>query len=356
MKEKKIRVLIVDDSALMRKQISEIVNGSLDCEVIATARDGYEALYVTQFLKPDVIILDLVLPKMDGLTCLAYLMSEWPTPVIILSAFTHKDSDAAIKALEYGAIDIVMKPDDTVAHNVGTMKEDLLRKIHIAANVLPANLLIHSLNKIQTSRNKPTSTLHNKVIAIGASTGGPAALTHILSSLPKGINAGILVVQHMPGYFIKAFAERLNQQSELLVKEAEDGEPIVAAKVLVAPADFEMRVVKSQDGSKECIRLEKEKNKLHYLSPSVDKTFCSVASVFGQNVTGLLLTGMGKDGTEGCRKIKEHGGTTFAEHESTCVVYGMPAAAIAAGVIDQVVPLDKIPAVLLTKLGEQHGK
>jgi len=355
MNKTKIRVLIVDGSALMRRKILEMIHHSSDCEVIAAARDGYEALHIAQVLKPDVILLELQLPKMDGLTCLGYIMSEWPTPVIVFSAVTAQESREAIKALEYGAVEVIVKPSNIMSDEMGQLQEELLRKIRLAASVSSAHLTLLSLKSANKINRLPSSST-NKIIAIGASTGGPIALSRILADLPVGLDAGILVIQHMPKFFIKAFAERLNQHSHLYVKEAEDGEEILADKVLVAPAGFEMRAVRKNKKNNEYVELVKEQVRLHHLSPSIDKTFESVATVFGSSAIGLILTGMGKDGTEGCRKIKEHGGTTLAEHESTCVVYGMPAAAIAAGVIDQVVTLDKIPHALLSTLRRIHGK
>lgn len=355
MTQTKIRVLIVDSSPILRKKLLTMIHSSEDFEVIATARDGYEALHVVQILKPDVILLDLQLTKMDGLTCLTYIMSEWPTPVILLSSATNSESNDVVKALEYGAIDVVIKPSSPISKEIDQLKNELLQKIRLAATASPIRLpLLPSYKKKEIHKSIITST--NKVIAIGASTGGPMALSLILSNMPEDLNAGILVIQHMPKFFIKAFAERLNQNCKLYVKEAEDGEFILSDKVLVAPAGFEMMIKRKQGVNDEMIELKKEERRLHHLSPSIDKTFSSVANVFGQNAIGVILTGMGKDGTEGCRKIKEHGGITFAEDESTCVVYGMPASAISAGVIDQVVTLDKIPHALLRTLRRMNGK
>jgi two-component system chemotaxis response regulator CheB len=292
---------------------------------------------------------------MDGLTCLTYIMSEWPTPVIILSSFTHEESNDVVKALEWGAIDVVVKPSSVISKEMNDLQDELLQKIRLAAIATTVRLPAISFSR-KKELHKSMDASTNKVIAIGASTGGPMALSLILSNLPEDINAGILVIQHMPKFFIKAFADRLNQHCKLYVKEAEDGEYILADKVLVAPAGYEMKIVRKKGKNDEMIELKKEEKKLHHLSPSIDKTFYSVANVFGKNAIGVILTGMGKDGTEGCRKIKEHGGTTLAEDESTCVVYGMPASAISAGVIDQVVTLDKIPQVLLRTLRRINGK
>lgn len=344
----KIRVLVVDDSALMRKKIAEIINSSVDCEVVATARDGYEAIQITQALKPDVITLDLQLPKMDGLTCLGYIMSDWPTPVVILSAFAQEGSLAAIEALEYGAVDIVAKPGGVISLNLERAKEELLTKIRVANRVSIKKLKLRLFQRTRKLK-KDFRISMNKLVAIGASTGGPRAVTEVLTHLPGDLPAAILVVQHMPAGFTKSFAERLDQECELQVKEAEDGEPITAGKVLVAPSGFTMKAVRLS-GEGEVVRIKKEEVELHYISPSVDQTFSSVAPVFGRNAVGVILTGMGDDGTEGCKRIKEYGGSTLAEDESSCVVYGMPASAAKAGVIDQTIPLEKIPNAIMAKV------
>lgn len=349
-----IRVLIIEDSALMRKKTREMIDSVPDCEVIATARDGEDALAIVQVLKPDVIVLDLQLPKMDGLTCLMYIMSEWPTPVVILSAFAQEGNENAIKALEYGAIEIVSKPNGAISLNIDIVKEELIAKIRIAAKSSLKHMPLINLNKSTLTPRLSTSHV-NKLLTIGSSTGGPAALSYLFSQLPGTLDVGIIVIQHMPHYLTKPFAQRLNRLSELYIKEAENEEPIVAGQVLVAPTGFEMRVVKNNQNI-ECVQLITEKTKLHHLSPSIDKTFESIAMLYGKNSIGLLLTGMGKDGTEGCRKIKSVGGLTIAEDESTCVVYGMPAYAISQGVIDKVAPLNEMSTLLIHKFKSiTHG-
>lgn len=341
----KIRVLVVDDSAFMRKRIAEIINSSSDCEAIAVARDGYEALNIIQALKPDVVTLDLQMPKMDGLTCLGYIMSEWPTPVVILSAYSQRGSQASIKALEFGAVDVVGKPGGMISLNLEQVGEELLDKIRIASGVSMDTLKLRLVEKNSQPKKKKHISM-NKLVVIGASTGGPRAITQVLKKMPGDLAAGILVVQHMPPGFTKSFADRLNQECALQAKEAEDGDVISAGKVWVAPSGFTMEVQRVSD-EREIIRVKNESSKSFYISPSIDQTFSSVATVFGLNVLGVILTGMGSDGTEGCRQIKKHGGRTLAEHESSCVVYGMPGAAVKAGVIDQQIPLEKMSNAII---------
>jgi two-component system chemotaxis response regulator CheB len=354
MNKNKIRVLVVEDSALMRKKISDMINSSVDCEVVAIARDGYEAIQIIETLKPDVITLDLELPKMDGLTCLGYIMSEWPTPVIVLSAFVQEESIMVIKALEYGAIDFVLKPGGAISININDVKHELLEKIRMAVNVSISKLKFVSLKK-SIKLKRPQLILPQAIVAIGASTGGPSAVAQILSSLPGDLKAGVIVIQHMPQSFIKSFAQRLDLKSELQVKEAKEGDRIIAGHVFIAPSGFETKVER-RDNNEVIIRINLEIKKSHHISPSVDTSFSSIAKVFGSKAIGVILTGMGKDGTEGCRRLKAHGGSTVAEDASSCIVFGMPYSAIAAGVIDQVVPLSQIPGAIVKQVGDVNGR
>lgn len=327
----KIRVLVVDDSALMRKKVSDMINSDKDCEVIATARNGEEAIKGVLIFKPDVVTLDVQMPMMDGLTCLGYIMSERPTPAIMLSAFTNYGGEVTIKALEYGAVDFVHKPSGVISLDIAKVRDELLSKIKIAVKVDLTKLRFILGKKAPSVPKKKPGGL-NKVVAIAGSTGGPRALAEILPKLPCDIPAGILVVQHMPAEFTKSMAERLDWESMIEVVEAVDNEPITAGKAIIAPGGFHMTVendvVKIIPGPKE-----------HYVCPSADVTMRSVASVYGRNVVGVVLTGMGSDGAEGLRAIKEHGGYTMAEDKSSCIVYGMPKAAVDARVVDKVVPL-----------------
>lgn len=335
----KIRVLVVDDSALMRKKISDMINSDRQCEVIATARNGEEAIKGVLILKPDVVTLDVQMPMMDGLTCLGYIMSERPTPVIMLSAFTHYGGEVTMKALEYGAVDFVHKPSGVISLDIGRVKSELLTKIKMAVKV-DLNKLKFILGKKGLEIPKKKAPSLKKLVAIAGSTGGPRALVSILPKLPQDIPAGIIVVQHMPAEFTKSMAERLNWESMIEVKEAEDGEPIEPGKALVAPGGFHLTVETKKDGGGIVKIIPGPKE--HYVCPSADVALRSIAPVYGRNVIGVVLTGMGSDGTEGLRAIKGHGGYNIAEDESTCIVYGMPKSAIQAGVVDKVVPLHQI--------------
>lgn len=350
----KIRVLIVDDSALMRKKIAEIINSSPDCEVIGLARDGYEALNVIQSLKPDVVTLDLQLPKMDGLTCLVYIMSEWPTPVIVLSAFTTEGSKIAVKALEYGAIDFIAKPEGVISPGIHKINKELLNKIRLASKVPVENLKILSAQKANSLKQEPRKGTP-KIVLLGASTGGPRAVMQILRELPANFPAAIIVIQHMPKYFIPSFVQRLNEQCDLDVKEAEDEDSIIPGRVLVAPGGYLMEVVKANESKNFTAKISLVETSLQHLSPSIDAVFSSAAQTFGTHTLGIILTGMGKDGTKGCVEIKQCGGTTIAEDESSCIVFGMPAAAIAAQAIDSVLPLDQIAKAILTEVSSSNG-
>lgn len=336
----KIRVLVVDDSALMRKKISDMINSDVDIEVVGTARSSEEVLRAVPFLKPDVITMDIQMPGMDGITCVGYIMSEFPTPVVMLSAFTHYGSEMTIKALEYGAVDFVLKPSGVISLDIHKVRDELLNKIKIAARVSVDKLKLKLIEK-RPAKGKPSRAL-NKVVIIGASTGGPRALAEIIPRFSSDIPAGILVIQHMPEEFTRSMAERLDSESNIKVKEAEDGEPILPGKALVAPGGYHMKVEKSgAAGGGEVIHIE-EGLPEKWVCPSINVTMRSAAPIYKDKAIGVLLTGMGSDGVEGLEMIKSHGGKTLAEDESTCIVYGMPRSAIEAHVVDRVVPLDKM--------------
>lgn len=339
MVDKKIRVLVVDDSAFMRKRISDIINSDEECEVIATARNGEEAVKSAAILKPDVITLDIQMPAMDGITALKYIMSEWPTPVVIITAFSEYNGEETIKCLEYGAVDLVMKPDGVISLKIDSMKNEILVKVKAASSVnlcLLRPVLID--NPVIKKQREAVST--NKIVVIASSTGGPKALVEILPKLEAGIQAGIIVVQHMPEGFTRSMAERLNWESHIMVKEAEDGESIVQGKALVAPGGMHLTVIK-KDGDFEIVKLSKGP-KEHGVCPSADTTMRSAAALYGRNCLGVVLTGMGNDGVDGLRAIKRSGGYAISEDEATSIVYGMPKAAYDAGVVDKVLPLPAI--------------
>ncbi len=343
----KIRVLVVDDSALMRLMISDILNSDKGIEVVATARDGEDGIKKVTELRPDVVTLDIEMPGLDGLHALGYIMSEIPTPVVMLSAFTKKGTEATFRALEYGAVDFVSKPSGPVSHNIKAVGDELIAKVKVAAGVDLGKLEFIRPEKIDRKylKTKSEKTIPEiKVVAIGASTGGPRALEKIFCQLDPDIPAGLLVVQHMPKGFTKTFAGRLDRKCMIKVKEAKAGDKIEQGKALIAPGDYHMSITIETTGNNMAgglISLNQEPP-VYGLRPTVDAMMLSAAEVYGNRAVGVILTGMGSDGAKGMKAIKENKGRTIAQNKDTCVVYGMPKAAVEEGAVDKVVPLDKI--------------
>lgn len=337
----KIRVLVVDDSALMRKVITDMLSEDPEIEVIATARDGYDAIKKVHELKPDVVTLDIEMPKLDGLNTLGYIMSETPLPVIMLSSYTREGADATLKALEYGAFDFVPKPSGPISLDIRKVKEELIAKIKAAyrADLSRLKFLLPKRERKLEKVEKVPSLKVNAVVAIASSTGGPRALQEVIPKLPSDIGASILVVQHMPKGFTKSLAERLDSLSQVEVKEARENDILREGLALVAPGDYHMVVKRGEDGA--VVRLTQDPP-LWGVRPSADVTMSSVAELFKGRVVGVVLTGMGRDGANGLKKIKEYGGITIAEDKSTCVVFGMPKVAIEEGAVDIVAPLHEI--------------
>lgn len=344
-----IKVLIVDDSAFMRQVLSDIINNDTNLTVVATARNGEDALEKTNKLKPDVITLDVEMPVMDGLETLDAIMSNNPLPIIMLSSFTKEGADLTVKALEKGAIDFITKPSHL---DIAKVKHQLINKIKIAAKVnVKKNKLLTSQppTKIEAENyQKQCSTSEIKqIILIGTSTGGPRALQEVIPHLPANLPAPVLVVQHMPPGFTKSLANRLNSISAIEVKEAEHGELIQTGKVYIAPGDYHLET----DNSNGCLTVNLTKsppNSGH--RPSVNVMMQAVCERFSGLIVGVIMTGMGSDGTEGFKLIKAKMGRTVAEAESTCVVYGMPKSAIKANVVDKVVPLNEISNTIIKML------
>ena len=339
MADKKIRVLVVDDSALMRKRISDMINSDEECEVVATARNGEEAVKSVSVIRPDVITLDIEMPRMDGVAALKYIMSEWPTPIVIVTAFSEYNGEETIKCLEYGAVDLVMKPSGVISLDINKINNELLTKVKAVSNVNPKILRPILMERLPFQKKREGVTA-NKLIAIASSTGGPRALAEVLPRLGPDIGAGIVVIQHMPEGFTYSMAERLNWESKITVKEAEDGEPIKQGKALIAPGGFHLTVESHGRGS-EVVKLQKGP-KEHGVCPSADVTMKSVAPIYGKNGLGVILTGMGNDGVDGLKAIKQFGGRTIAQDKSTSIVYGMPKSAFDAGIVDKVIPLPDI--------------
>ncbi|MGO9642497.1 MAG: protein-glutamate methylesterase/protein-glutamine glutaminase [Candidatus Acidiferrales bacterium] len=339
-----IRVLVVDDSALMRKLIPQILSRDLGIEVVGTAMDGTFVLKKIEELKPDVITLDLKMPRMDGIETLREVMKVHPLPVIVVSAHSQQGATAAMKALSLGAFDFVAKPVDAPSGNLNDIATELVEKIRIAANAnvskAPRELRVpQKPRKAAPNENaRPT-----KVVAIGISTGGPNALQLLFSELPPDFPATILVVQHMPEGFTEMFARRLDESSSIQVKEAKPGDLLLAGRALICPGNQHMKVRRMPLG--EIVVLENSAP-VNGHRPSVDVLFHSVAHHFPGHSIGVLMTGMGEDGAEGMGSIKASGGFTVAQSEETCVVAGMPKAAVDRGYVDKVAPLEMLARLI----------
>lgn len=342
----KIRVLIVDDSAVVRKVFREVLDKEPDIEVVGVAPDPYVARDQIVALKPDVITLDIEMPRMDGLTFLRKLMKHFPLPVVIVSSLSQAGSAIAVEAMECGAVDVVAKPGE--AYSVGEMGAQLANKIRAASRVNMTAFRSRTTPKQggtpRLSRALTAST--HKIIAIGASTGGTEALKDVLTTLPAN-TPGIVIVQHMPANFTKSFAERLNSLCAFRVKEAEDGDSIVPGLALLAPGNKHM--VMRRSGARYYVNV-KDGPLVCHQRPAVDVLFNSVAAFAGANAVGVILTGMGKDGAQGMLKMKEAGAMNIAQDEKSCVVFGMPKEAIAAGGVDRIEPLVNISQAILDLL------
>ncbi len=340
----RIKVLVVDDSAFMRKIITEILTTSSEIEVIGRAKNGQEAIEKVTRLRPDVVTMDIEMPVLDGLQALGYIMSECPTRVIMLTAAESKQGDLTMTAFQYGAVDFIQKPSGSISLDMEKIKDELIRKVLAAAHVDIHKLIFIEEKRIRKERTVPIQKIRTKkILIIGSSTGGPRALQHVIPLLPVDLRIPVLVVQHMPAGFTKSLAERLNSQSVLKVREAAEGDIIETGTVLIAPGDFHM-IVKQQkiNGElREVIGLSKG-DKVQGVRPSIDVLLESVAKIYGQNSIGVILTGMGSDGSNGIRKLKLAGGKVIAEDESTCVVYGMPRSVIEQKLADYILPIHKI--------------
>lgn len=341
----KIRVLIVDDSAVVRKVFREELAKEPDIEVVGAAPDPYVAREQIVELKPDVITLDIEMPRMDGITFLRKLMKHFPLPVIIVSSLTQAGSAIAMEAMDIGAVEVLAKPG--AAYSVGEMGEQLAEKIRAAArvDVTRRRMAPRVAAPVRVSSRALTAST-NKIIAIGASTGGTEALKEVLTRLPATI-PGIMIVQHMPANFTTSFAERLDSLCPFRVKEAEDGDTVVPGQALLAPGNFHM--VMRRSGARYFVNVKTGPLVCHQ-RPAVDVLFNSVAAFGGKNAIGVILTGMGKDGAQGMLKMKEAGAKTIAQDEKSCVVFGMPKEAIAGGGVDQVLPLDRISQAIVDLL------
>ncbi len=340
---KKIKVLVVDDSALMRRLIPLILEKDPDIEVVATAVDGRFALKKAEKLMPDVITLDMDMPGMDGLTTLKHIVGEFGIPVVIVSSLTDKGAELTMKAFELGAVEVVAKPRDAISVNIREIAEELIRKVLAASVSSPSKLFLEPRpaaapsTDVSAEKKKASGRCADFVTVIGISTGGPNALSHMLPGLPADLPAGVLVVQHMPPGFTEVFAARLNRICALKVSEARDGEPVLPGRVLIAPGAVHMKIKRTSMGA---IVVLSSRPPVNGHRPSADVLFGSAAVEYGPNTLGVIMTGMGDDGSEGLGEIKRAGGSTIAQDEFSSVVFGMPKAAIKKGYADRVLPLD----------------
>ncbi len=336
-----IKVLIVDDSAVVRNIFTNELSYDPEIEVVGTAPDPYVARDLIVKLKPDVITLDIEMPRMDGVTFLRKLMHHYPLPVIIVSSLTSKGGELALEALDAGALQVMCKPG--AAYSVGDMSVELVDKLKAVARIPVAKRMPSKSNaKVSSQRQAMTKTT-NKVIAIGASTGGTEALASVLSALPANA-PGTVVVQHMPEIFTKSFADRLDGICAVSVKEAENNDTVVPGKVLIAPGNYHMLLRRS--GARYFIQLKSGPLVARH-RPSVDVLFKSVSRYAGKNAVGVIMTGMGGDGSRGMKLMRDNGSVNIAQDEASCVVFGMPKEAIALDAVDHIVSLNDIPRKLL---------
>jgi len=353
---KRIKVLIIDDSALVRDILSKGLSADPAIEVVGTAPDVYVGRDLIIKLKPDVLTLDIEMPKMDGIEFLRKLMPQYPLPVVVVSSLTQRGKLITMQALEAGAVDFVPKPATDVARGLSEMMLELRTKIKIASTANVSHWknreapLSDRKSKDESALNKALAESTDKVIAIGASTGGTEAIRKVIEQLPPFM-PGIVIVQHMPKGFTKTFADRLNETSYMQVKEAEDGDRILNGRVYIAPGDYHMKVYRS-GGQYKIQILEGEKVNGH--RPSVDVMMFSVAESVGANAFGVILTGMGNDGAAGLKAMREAGAKTIGQNQSTCVVYGMPKVAYDIGAVETQLPLNEIPNALI-KLVKQSS-
>jgi two-component system, chemotaxis family, protein-glutamate methylesterase/glutaminase len=342
--QKKIRVLVVDDSALMRQLLTKLIEAEADMEVVGAACDPYVAREMIRARNPDVITLDVEMPKMDGLKFLENVMRLRPMPVLMVSTLTEKGSETSLRALELGAVDFVAKPKLDIERTMGAYGEQLAEKIRTAAQ---ARFPVRA-GPVRTplARIGEASISIDTLIAVGASTGGTEAIRTLLVTLPPD-GPGIVIAQHMPEGFTKSFAARLDSLARMRVKEAEEGERVLPGHAYIAPGHSHLLL--QRRGAEYVIRLS-QSEPVNRHRPSVDVLFRSVAAHAGPKAIGVILTGMGKDGAQGMLEMRRAGAHTLAQDEASCVVFGMPREAIAIGAVDTIAAIEDIPALLLQQL------
>jgi two-component system chemotaxis response regulator CheB len=349
---RQISVLVVDDSAFMRKAISMMLEEDPGIKVVGYARNGEEAIDKVPELQPDIVTMDIEMPRMDGLTALSRIMEDSPTPVMMISSLTKDGAKATLDAFELGAVDFIPKQLSYASLDIVKIKQELIDKVKHIYSRRRTLLAQHALAKRQSHAASNTcgtvlhpafrngrASGHIKTVAIGVSTGGPPALQKIIPRLPKDFPSSLLVVQHMPPMFTRSLADRLDSMSAIKVKEAEQGEPVVSGCVYIAPGDKHLKI-RRWGRNAEILVDDEPSDTLH--KPSVDVLMEAVASTFGGAVVAVMLTGMGTDGAAGVEMLKSKGARVIAQNEQTCVVYGMPRAVVEKGLADKVSPIDSI--------------
>lgn len=343
-----VRVLVVDDSAFFRKRLTEILSSDSHIEVVGSASNGKEAIDQVAKLKPDVVTMDIEMPVMDGISAVRRIMESTPTPILMFSSLTTEGAKATLDALDAGAVDFLSKQMDEISSDRETVKRQLCARVRLigarglaksavvkpARKTAPVPPVVESAAKLSARKGK------YRLVAIGTSTGGPVALQEVLIQLPKNFPLPIVLIQHMPSTFTPAFADRLNKLCQIAVKEAHDGDILTPGTAFLAPGGKQMLIEAQRSGAPHIRIIEAEAGQTY--KPSVDVTFTSVASVYAGDVLAVVLTGMGADGREGARVLKQKGATVWAQDEASCVIYGMPAAIVEAGLADRVVPLKDV--------------
>jgi two-component system chemotaxis response regulator CheB len=346
-----IRVLVIDDSAFSRRTIIRMLERSPLIEVVGWARDGEEALRKALDLHLELITLDLEMPRMDGFTFLRLIMSKKPTPVMVISGRGgHQD---VFKALDLGAVDFVAKPSPRATPELATIEQELIRKVH-AIRQLRIDKLRRQISTAPTMVSESTGVrMASRIVAIGASTGGPSALMQLFGAFAEAPPCAFVVSQHMPGGFTQGFADRLNRMTNLRAREARNGDAPEAGTILVAPGENHLEF--ATEGPRVVVRLAPRTDTDKY-APAVDRMFESAAKYFGSDLLAVVLTGMGDDGRRGLQAVKDHGGRVIAESEETAVIFGMPQRAIRSGLVDAVLPLSEIAPAIQSGMGDRESE
>jgi two-component system, chemotaxis family, protein-glutamate methylesterase/glutaminase len=344
-------VLVVDDSAFMRKVLKEVIDESAEFQVVDAARDGQEALDMLERYGREIqlVTLDIQMPKMDGLTCLQEIMQRHPRRVVMVSSLTTAGAKETLQALDMGAVDFIAKPGGAISVNFKAVGEQLIAALQAAARSrlpVPGKVVArHEVSKPAPRQVVQAGAAARKVVMVASSTGGPKALSEFLPLLPGNLGASIILVQHMPVTFTKLLAERLNRSCEITVKEADEGEPLTQNVCLVAPGGFHLELTRD-----ERVKLTSDPP-IGGLRPCADITMRTVATVLGARALGVVLTGMGRDGTEGCRAMKNRGSKVLVESKDTALIYGMPRSVAEAGLADREVPLNNMAQAVVEFLG-----